>query len=184
MNVATPYETLTTGLATMLGDWHKQLARVTPSSVSGRDLQERISRVEDLLALAEVTKEDLPDLHAEQAGTIKHYQGLFLAHFAECEMDPGTEPMRVLVKAMRELGIVDTDLGLPKVAGAGQVANAVYLELKKHRLDTMSQDSGWHCDCRSDSRYAQHDDDGTWTDIDDHRAQMVMKVLRIFGVLG
>jgi hypothetical protein len=53
--------------------------------------------------------------------------------------------------------------------------------LKGHRLDTMSQDSGNHCTCGSDSRFEQRDGDHPWTSIDEHRADVVMRALGADG---
>ena len=46
--------------------------------------------------------------------------------------------------------------------------------LKGHRLDSMSQDSGSHCECGSDSRYDQRYGDFQWKTIDEHRADMII----------
>jgi hypothetical protein len=52
----------------------------------------------------------------------------------------------------------------------------IAVALKGHRLDTMSQDSGQHCVCGSDSRFEQANGDHPWTSIYEHRADMVMRV--------
>lgn len=49
--------------------------------------------------------------------------------------------------------------------------------IASHRLDTMSQDSGQHCICHSDSRVEQPDNDGPWSTIHDHIAGRVMQHL-------
>ena len=59
---------------------------------------------------------------------------------------------------------------------------AITEELAKHGLDTMSQDSGMHCHCGSDSRYKQLRgalDDPPWQTIDEHRAWQVLEALRL-----
>ena len=49
--------------------------------------------------------------------------------------------------------------------------------LRGHRLDTMSQDSGNHCVCGSDSRFEQRDGDLPWKNMDEHRAHMIRRAL-------
>lgn len=45
--------------------------------------------------------------------------------------------------------------------------------LHGHSVDALSQDSGQHCACGSDSRFSQQDGrDLPWADIDEHRAQV------------
>lgn len=65
--------------------------------------------------------------------------------------------------------------------GAGNVAPLIRAQiiaaLMGHQLNTMSQDSGKHCACGSDSRFEQREGDHPWTSIDEHRADMVMRVL-------
>lgn len=45
--------------------------------------------------------------------------------------------------------------------------------LRGHHLDTMSQDSGQHCDCRSDSRFEQGNGDLPWSSMAEHRIHML-----------
>jgi hypothetical protein len=53
--------------------------------------------------------------------------------------------------------------------------DAIAAALRGHRLDAMSQDSGQHCKCGSDSRFEQQDGDHPWSSIDEHRADMVLR---------
>lgn len=50
--------------------------------------------------------------------------------------------------------------------------------LRGHRLDSMSQDSGNHCVCGSDSRFEQRDGDHPWATIDEHLADVVLRVIQ------
>lgn len=49
--------------------------------------------------------------------------------------------------------------------------------IRGHRLDTLSQDSGKHCVCGSDSRFEQRDDDLPWDSVDEHRANLLVRVI-------
>lgn len=46
-----------------------------------------------------------------------------------------------------------------------------------HRLDTISQDSGQHCICGSDSRFEQLGGDLPWKNIDEHRVNILLKII-------
>lgn len=47
--------------------------------------------------------------------------------------------------------------------------------LKGHRYDSMSQDSGMHCICGSDSRFEQRDGDHPWSTFEEHLADVVIR---------
>jgi hypothetical protein len=57
-------------------------------------------------------------------------------------------------------------------------------ELEAHRYDSVSQDSGSHCICGSDSRFVQQLDgrlDDPWNNFGEHQADVAMYWLRKWG---
>lgn len=54
-------------------------------------------------------------------------------------------------------------------------------DLQKHRINTMSQDSGQHCTCGSDSRFQQANDP-PWSIFEEHVAAMAVQ--HLFGAGG
>lgn len=66
---------------------------------------------------------------------------------------------------------------------ATDVVRLLAQELKWHRYDTMSQDSGLQCVCGSDSRFTRGIDgdesyDPPWENFDMHVAQVIVGKLR------